>query len=162
MENLLIEIYLFVCRVYDTSAVICYQRLSNNRVPGFTDEELITIWFFAHLESCFKKKRMHRLIAKYWRAWFPRLPSYQTLVLRLNRLDPTLLFGDLTYPTPEIISHLKAQQTRLVMPKKKPKGKELTANESYYNRLMRSIRQPIESLFNWIEEKTMIQSASRV
>src|SRR5215218_7741056 len=82
MENLLIEIYLFVCRVYDTSPQTCYQRLSNNRVPEFTDQELITIWFFAHCEGCFEKKRMHRLIEKYWREWFPRLPSYQTFVLR--------------------------------------------------------------------------------
>ena len=266
MENLLIEIYLFVCHVYDTSSATCYQRLSNNRVPEFTDQELITIWFFAHLEGCFEKKRMHRLIANYWREWFPRLPSYQTFVLRLNRLEPTFqtfgvilsdalaanqtpeldhlvdslpvmlarhghsyrarvgrefadigycaakktrfagvrlhciaqrrggrlplpaqvwlcaashhdskafveqfpkvhtteLFGDLAYPTPEIIFHLKEQQTRLIAPIKKPKGKELTKDESYYNRLVRSIRQPIESLFNWIEEKTGIQRASKV
>ena len=85
MENLLIEIYLFVCHVYDTSSQTCFQRLSNNRDPEFTDHELITIWFFAHFEGCFEKKKMHRLIAKYWREWFPRLPSYQTFVFRLNR-----------------------------------------------------------------------------
>jgi Transposase DDE domain len=266
MENLLIEIYLFVCQTYDTSSETCYQRLSNNREPEFTDQELITIWFFAHLEGCFEKKRMHHLIAKYWREWFPRLPSYQTFVLRLNRLEPTFqtfgaalsdalaatstsevdhlvdslpvmlarhghsygarvgrevadigyraakktlfhgvrlhliaqrrtgrlplpqqawlcaasyhdskafieqqpevpateLFGDLAYPTPEIIAHLKEQQTRLTAPRKKPKGKELTTDEKYYNRLVRRIRQPIESLFNWVEEKTGIQRASKV
>lgn len=266
MENLLIDIYLFVCRVYDTSSVTCYQRLSNNRVPEFTDQEVLTIWFFAHMEGCFEKKRMYRLIAKYWRGWFPRLPSYQTFVLRLNRLEPTFqtfgallaqdlaamhtpgldhlvdslpimlarhgysysarvgrevadvgycaakktrfhgvrlhcvaqrrverlplprqvwlcgashhdskafsgprpelpateLFGDLAYPTPEIIAHLREQQSRLVAPRKKPKGKELTTDEKYYNRLVRRIRQPIESLFNWIEEKTGIQRASKV
>jgi hypothetical protein len=63
--------------------------LSNNSKPDFTEQELMTIWFFAHLEGCFEKKKMHRLIAKYWREWFPRLPSYQTFVLRLNRLEPT-------------------------------------------------------------------------
>jgi hypothetical protein len=266
MENLLIEIYLFVCQTYDTSSKTCYQRLSNNRNPDFTDQELITIWFFAHLEGCFEKKRMHSFILKYWLAWFPRLPSYQTFVLRLNQLEPTFqtfgallsnalstqhtpevdhlvdslpvmlaqhghsyrarvgrevadigycaakktrfhgvrlhclaqrragslplpsqvwlcgashhdskafiqqqpelpsteLFGDLAYPTPEIILHLKEQQTRLIAPQKKPKGKELTSAENYYNRLVRSIRQPIESLFNWIEEKTGIQRASKV
>jgi hypothetical protein len=266
MENLLIEIYLFVCRVYDTSSRTCYQRMSNNREPQFTDHELITIWFFAHLEGCFEKKKMHELILKYWRDWFPRLPSYQTFVLRLNRLEPTFqtvgallssalaathtpecdhlvdslpvmlaqhghsygarvgreiadigycaakktrfhgvrlhwiaqrrtnrlplpsqvwlcaashhdsqafiqqqpelpfteLFGDLAYPTPEIISHLKEQHTRLIAPQKKPKGKELTNDENYYNRLVRRIRQPIESLFNWIQEKTGIQRASKV
>jgi hypothetical protein len=266
MENLLIEIYLFVCHVYDTSSATCYQRLSNNREPEFTDQELITIWFFAHFEGCFEKKKMHELILKYWRNWFPRLPSYQTFVLRLNRLEQTFqtvgallssalvsthtpefdhlvdclpvmlaqhghsygarvgrevadigfcaakktrfhgvrlhliaqrrtnrlplpsqvwlcaashhdskafiqqqpelpsteLFGDLAYPTPQIISHLKEQPTRLMAPQKKPKGKELTNDENYYNRLVRRIRQPIESLFNWIEEKTQIQRASKV
>jgi hypothetical protein len=209
--------------------------LSNNRDPEFTDQELKTIWFFAHVEGCFEKKRMSRLVEKYWRAWFPRLPSYQTFVLRLNRLEPTFqtfggilsdalaahhwpeldhlvdslpvmlarhshsygarvgreiadagfcaakktrfhsvrlhclaqrragrlplpaqvwlcaashhdskafieqrpglpateLFGDLAYPTPEIISHLKGQLTRLIAPVKKPKGKELTPAENY-------------------------------
>lgn len=266
MENLLIQSYLFVCHVYDTSSETCYQRLSNNREPRFTDQELITIWFFAHLEGCFEKKKMHQLILKYWREWFPRLPSYQTFVLRLNLLEPTFqtigvhftgtlaaahlpeadhlvdslpvrlashghsyrarvgrevadigfcaakktrfhgvrwhclaqrrtgrlplpsqvwlcgashhdskafieqqpvltateLFGDLAYPTPEIISHLKEQHTRLIAPKKKPKGQELTTDERSYNRLVRRIRQPIESLFNWIEEKTGIQRASKV
>ena len=266
MENLLIESYLFVCHVYDTSSRTCYQRLSNNRDPVFTDQELITIWFFAHLEGCFEKKKMHQLILKYWPQWFTRLPGYQTFVLRLNRLEPTFqtfgallsaalaaphtpefdhlvdslpvmlaqhghsygarvgreladigfcaakktrfhgvrlhliaqrrrgrlplptqvwlcaashhdskafsqqqpelpmteLFGDLAYPTPEIISHLKAQQTRLVTPQKKPKGTDLTPDEKYYNRLVRRIRQPIESLFNWIQEKTQIQRASKV
>ena len=266
MENLLIEIYLFVCQIYDTSSKTCYQRLSNNREPLFTDQELITIWFFAHVEGCFEKKMMHRLILKYWHAWFPHLPSYQTFVLRLNGLEPTFqtfgarlsdtstaqqtpeidhlvdslpvmlaqhdhsysarvgreiadvgycaakktrfhgvrlhciaqrrtnrlplpsqvwlcaashhdskafieqqpevpetsLFGDWAYPTPQIIAPLQQQQTRLVAPQKKPKGKDLTLDEKYYNRLVRRIRQPIESLFNWIQEKTQIQRASKV
>jgi len=266
MENLLIEIYLFVCQTYDTSSHSCYQRLSNNRVPEFTDQELMTIWFFAHLEGCFEKKKMHELILKYWHHWFPRLPGYQTFVLRLNRLEPTFqtfgallsnaldarrtpeidhlvdslpvmlaqhghsyrarvgrevadigycaakktrfhgvrlhciaqrrmgrlplpsqvwlcaashhdskafigqqpeiatteLFGDLAYPTPEIINHLKEQLSRLIAPQKKPKGQELSDAETYYNKLVRRIRQPIESLFNWIQEKTQIQRASKV
>jgi hypothetical protein len=209
---------------------------------------------------------MHSLILNYWLDWFPRLPSYQTFVLRLNRLEPTFqtfgtvladavaaqqmpeidhmvdslpvmlaqhghsygarvareiadvgfcaakktrfhgvrlhwivqrrtgrlplptqvwlcaasdhdsqafiqqqpalpsteLFGDLAYPTPEIISHLSRQQTRLMAPQKKPKGKDLTLDEKYYNRLVRRIRQPVESLFNWIQEKTQIQRARKV
>lgn len=89
MENLLIHIYLFVCQIYDTSPNTCFQRLSNNRVPDFTDQELITIWFVAHLQGCFEKKKMHDFVLNYWLDWFPRLPSYQTFVLRLNRLEPT-------------------------------------------------------------------------
>ena len=53
---------------------------------ALSDQELVTIWFFAHLEGCFEKKKMHRLIEKYWHDWFPLLPSYQTFVLRLSPL----------------------------------------------------------------------------
>jgi hypothetical protein len=77
-------------------------------------------------------------------------------------LPTTELFGDLAYPTPQIISHLREQQTRLITPRKKPKGQELSETEKLYSRLVRAIRQPIESLFNWIEEKTQIQRASKV
>jgi len=34
--------------------------------------------------------------------------------------------------------------------------------EKYHNRLIAKFRQPIESLFNWINEKTHIQTASKV
>ncbi len=78
------------------------------------------------------------------------------------KIAATSLFGDLAYPTPQIISPLQAQQTRLVAPQKKPKGQELTKDEKYYNRLVRRIRQPIESLCNWVQEKTQIQRASKV
>jgi hypothetical protein len=37
-------------------------------------------------------------------------------------LPPTELFGDLAYPTPEIISYLRERQARLIAPRKKPKG----------------------------------------
>jgi len=77
-------------------------------------------------------------------------------------LPDTVLFGDLAYPTREIITWLKEQNTQLIAPKKKPKGKELSEFEKYHNRLVSKFRQPIESLFNWIIEKTNIQRASKV
>lgn len=89
MENQLIQIYLLVCHVYDTSSATCFQRLSNNRKPAFTDQELMTIWLFAHLQGLFQKKQMLRFIQNYWSEWFPNLPSYQTFVLRLNQLEAT-------------------------------------------------------------------------
>jgi hypothetical protein len=266
MENQLIQIYLFVCQIYDNCSNTCFQRLSNNREPDFTDQELIAIWLFAHLNDKFQKKQMHKFIRDYWHTWFPQMPAYQTFVLRLNQLEPsfqtiggillnslgasrspeldrlvdsfpvmlaahghsysarvardranvgycaakktrfhgvrlhfvsqrrsgrlpvpaqvwlchashhdstaflhqspelpeTSLFGDLAYPTPDITAQLKGQGTRLMTPLKKPKGLELTDEQKYYNRLVRSIRQPIESLFNWIQEKTWIQKASKV
>jgi hypothetical protein len=86
----------------------------------------------------------------------------ESLHRRANGITATELFGDPAYPTPEIVSHSQEEQRRLVAPRKKPKGKELTDDESYYNRLVRRLRQPIESLFNWMEEKTGIQRASKV
>lgn len=43
MENQLIELYLFICQIYDTRSETCFQRLSNNRHPQFTDQELVCI-----------------------------------------------------------------------------------------------------------------------
>lgn len=266
MENQLIQIYLFVCQIYDTYSEICFQRMSNNSEPLFTDQELITIWFFAHLNGFSQKKQMHNFIKNYWFDWFPLLPAYQTFVHRLNLLEPsfqtfgkvllkvldpsprpendcivdslpvmlaqqghsysakvarevadagfcaakktrfhgvrlhclvarrsgklpkpvavwlreasahdskafenqlltladTTLFGDLAYAARQIITWLKEQNTKLVTPRKKPKGKELSEIEKYHNRLVAKFRQPIESLFNWIIEKTNIQKASKV
>jgi len=69
----------------------------------------------------------------------------QAFIQQQPALPPTELFGDLAYATPRIIAHLRDQQARLIAPRKKPKGKELTDDEKYYNRLVRRIRQPVES-----------------
>lgn len=89
MENQLIQLYLLVCHIYDTQSETCYQRLSNNSQPVFTDPELITIYLFGHLQGRSEKKAMHKLINDYWRPFFPRLPAYQTFVARLNLLEQT-------------------------------------------------------------------------
>ncbi len=77
-------------------------------------------------------------------------------------LSATTLFGDLAYADKQIIDLLKEQHSRLITPRKKPKGKDLTEQQKYHNRLVSKFRQPIESLFNWIIEKTNIQKASKV
>ena len=89
MENQLIELYLFACHVYDTRSETCFQRLSNNSQPEFTDQELVAIYLFGHLNNLFEKKAIHQFIAKYWRHYFPLLPAYQTFVARLNLLEQT-------------------------------------------------------------------------
>jgi Transposase DDE domain len=266
MEIQLIRLYVLVCHVYDTRSETCFQRLSNNSKPVFTDQELATIYLFAHLQGVFEKKAMHKLIDNYWRHFFPRLPAYQTFVARLNLLEQTFqtvggylnellaedrrpeidhlidslpvmlakgghafaatvardaadvgycaskkiyfhgvrlhtiaqrrsgtiplpkqiwlregsvhdlrsvreqdvyvpnssLIGDKAYPDPTFQAWLEVQQTTLYAPKKKPKGKELSATEKYYNRLVSRLRQPIESFFNWLIDKTDIQRAGTV
>jgi hypothetical protein len=266
MENQLIELYLFICQIYDTRLQTCFQRASNNRNPKFTDQELVCIWFFGHLNDKFNKQQIYNFIKTYWADWFPSLPSYQTFSYRLNLLEQTFqsigaelfarlrvfqttehdhlidsfpvmlasgghafrakvgreiadvgycaakktyfhgvrlhaiatrrfaclpdpqqiwlceasihdsraareqflelpdttLIADLAYLETEFESLLKEQNTRLLTGFKKPKGKDLTKHEKYHNRLISKFRQPIESLFNWIDEKTKLQTASKV
>ena len=89
MKNQLIEIYLLVCQIYDTHSETCFQRLSNNHHPEFTDQELVTIYWFGHLNRFYQKKAIHQFIENYWQEWFPLLPSYQTFSARLNLLEPS-------------------------------------------------------------------------
>lgn len=266
MENQLIELYLFVCHIYDTRSETCFQRASNNSKPRFTDQELICIWFFGHFNDKFTKLQIYNFVLDYWADWFPLLPSYQTFCYRLNLLEQTFqsigaelfarlrssqtpeldrlidsmpvmlasgghaytacvareiadvgycaakktyfhgvrihciaekrparlpnpsqiwlceashhdstaareqylelpnttLIADLAYLETEFETSLKEQKTRLLTGYKKPKGKDLSKLEKYTNRLISKFRQPIESLFNWIDEKTQIQAASKV
>jgi hypothetical protein len=266
MENQLIQLYLRVCQTYDTCSQSCFQRLSNNSTPAFTDQELITIFFFGHDNGLFQKKAIYKFTQNYWKQWFPHLPSYQTFCYRLNLLEQTFqalggewlrcvkaemqpeldrvldsmpvmlakhghaytakvareiankgycaakkthfhgvrlhtiaqrrsrqlplpdqlwlreasvhdlasvreqdihlptstLFGDKAYPARDLAQALKEQETQLLTPLKKPKGGELTQTQKAYNRMVNRLRQPIESFFNWLNEKTQIQNASKV
>ncbi len=72
------------------------------------------------------------------------------------------LFGDLACRDKALIAFWAEQNTQLITPIKKPKGADLTEQQKYHNRLVSKFRQPIESLFNWIIEKTNIQKASTV
>lgn len=56
MENQLIQLYVLVCHIHDTQSETCFQRLSNNSNPHFTDQELVTIYLFGHLQGLFEKK----------------------------------------------------------------------------------------------------------
>ena len=265
MKNQLIQLYLLVCHIYDNRSDQCFQRSSNFK-PVFTDQELVTIYLFGHFNGLFKKKAIYSLIDNYWRTWFPRLPSYQAFVARLNLLEPsfqaisgflletlrhkqmpevdhlidsfpvvlahgqfarrarvareiantgycaakrlhfhevrlhciarrrmgrlplphqlwvregschdltsvreqliwlpqTTLFGDKAFCDPKLRQMLAAQETVLYVPKKKPKGGELNLTEKSFNRLISKVRQPIESFFKWLNDKTQIQRASTV
>ena len=55
------------------------------------------------------------------------------------------------------------QNVGIFTPVKKKKGQgTLPMTERAYSEAVSRVRQPIESLFNWIEEKTGIQCASKV
>jgi hypothetical protein len=265
MENQLIQLYLLVCQIYDNQSSLKYQRLSNFK-PRFTDQELVTVYLFGHLNGLYQKKAIYRLTRNYWAAWFPALPSYQAFSNRLNNLESsfqiisqqllkalaagqtlkvdrlvdsfpvmlaksgfarrarvarefasigycaakrlhfygvrlhllatrragrlpvpseiwfraanvhdltafkeqevclpnTALFGDKAFCDAALKKRLQEQNTRLLVPIKKPKGTEPTASEKNYSRLVSKFRQPIESFFKWLNDKTQIQTASSV
>jgi len=61
-------------------------RTSNNAHPRFTDAEVLTI---AVMQGCLgvaTLKQAYRLVAKNWRALFPKLPSYKQWLARLHKL----------------------------------------------------------------------------
>ncbi len=78
------------------------------------------------------------------------------------QLPTSTLFGDKAYPAPDLQQRFTEQATRLFTPCKKPKGSELSETQKSYNRMVNRLRQPIESFFNWLNEKTQMQNASKV
>ena len=77
-------------------------------------------------------------------------------------LPNTTLIGDSAYADTEFDAQLAAQNTSLLTPRKKPKGKELSELEKHYNRCVSRLRQPIEGFFNWCNNQTDIQNAGTV
>lgn len=96
MEHELIELYLLVCRFYDKRHGLQYQRLSNFR-PRCSDEELLTMYLFGHLQGFHEQRRIYQYVCRHWQIWFPTLPSYQAFNRRLNLLAPAFeqLIGNL-------------------------------------------------------------------
>jgi hypothetical protein len=271
-ELQLISIYLYICDIYDTKLKNVCERFSNNNHPGFTDQEVITIYLFVmHFEQRLKLKQIHEFANNYLRSWFPLLPSYEAFNMRINRLSevfrllsnnlladfcpddcdmnvslidslpiitcsgkrkPTVakeltdkgycatksmyyyglrlhalayhrpnqlpfpenivitpasendlnvhknywsnipnrtFYGDKIYKDIDYVKNLeKDLNSRILVPVKAVQNQSDTlrqfdkaANE-LYSRAVSRVRQPIESLFNWIIEKTDIQRASKV
>jgi Transposase DDE domain len=265
VENKLIELYLLICRLYDTEAVLKHQRLSNFR-PTFTDEELLTMYIFGHLQGHTTHSRIYDYAVDHWREWFPALPSYQAFNRRVNELAPAFellinhqltsagryveatadrlidslpimlavgtranrarvareladtgfcatkqihyrglklhliaarrarrlplperlhlsrasqhdlsalrelnpmlggygLFADKAYADAETTAVLAARGTHLLTPYKRRRNEPETNVPTLLNRFVSSIRQPLESLFGWLIQRTALQNASRV
>jgi len=79
-------------------------------------------------------------------------------------LKDVKIFLDKAYSDEEEERYLREQQNvELYKPIKKKKGqKTLSLFDRLFSRAVSRIRQPIESFFNWIQEKTHIQNASKV
>lgn len=72
------------------------------------------------------------------------------------------LFGDKDYSDAQLKAELKAREIRLLTPFKKSKKKDLSLWQKRFNKTVSSFRQPIESFFKWLIDKTDIQRASQV
>ena len=77
-------------------------------------------------------------------------------------LYDTPVYADKAYIAETLNFLLTEQDSPLNTPVKKKKGEHLGMAEEILSTAVSRVRQPIESLFNWIEEKTGIQTASKV
>ena len=265
-EDKLIQLFLWVCDSYNNHKALSQQRFSNNQVPLFSDQEMVTIYLWGHCQKHTQLRAIYDYSADHWLHWFPQLPSYQVFSQRLNNfceiweillqdLWPPLLeglpgdrvldsrpimlavrgrsgkakvtrehadkgycatkkmyyhgvklhllgqrqagrlprpeelalteasrhdlpvlqdvfqlcsagtlFGDKAYQAAETKEALAAQGVSLCTPdKKKPRQEHYGIGASgLWSRFVSSLRQPIESFFNWLIAKTGIQDASRV
>lgn len=83
----MIKIYMYVCKQYDENLQYYCQRYSNNSVPVFTDQEILTIYLFVGSEQRYTRlKEIHKFAKEYLLDCFPALVSYQTFVYRLNMM----------------------------------------------------------------------------
>ncbi len=85
----------------------------------------------------------------------------------LERIYPYLwhgeLYADKAYVSDVVKGLLERQEMELLTPSKKQKGQEtLGMFEKLWSTSVSRVRQPIESFFNWLEEHTGIQMASKV
>lgn len=73
------------------------------------------------------------------------------------------VFGDKAYQRPDAARIKQEQQLKVLTPVKKKKGQAyLDADEKWLSIAVSQVRQPIETLFGWIEKQTGIEIASNV
>ena len=82
----------------------------------------------------------------------------------LPEIESGVLCGDKAYCDGPLKEQLaETQDLDLLTPVKKEKGQRtLSSADKLYSEAIGRMRQPIESLFSWIDEKTSIQQASKV
>jgi hypothetical protein len=72
------------------------------------------------------------------------------------------LFADKAYADKQFKQELESREIKLLTPIKKPKKEQLSDEQKHFSKTISSFRQPIESFFNWLIDKTDIQRASQV
>jgi hypothetical protein len=162
-DDKLIRIYFLICENFKELQYYC-ERFSNNKKPGFTNEEIMTIYLYVmQHERHTKIKHIHRFATEYLRGWFPKLGSCQAFNNRLNRLTGVfnrlvkiLLTGIISGDC--ILEHGVLDSMPIITCPGKRSGK---AVDDLFSTAVSHIRQPIESIFNWLIEKIDIQRARK-
>lgn len=78
-------------------------------------------------------------------------------------IEQRTIVGDKIYASEPINTQLAPQGVEIMTPIKLKKGqKRLDAADALYSRYVSSIRQPVESFFNWLIDRTQIQTAAKV
>lgn len=80
-----------------------------------------------------------------------------------EKIVDSKVYADKIYLDSTLEMQMQQHNSQLIIPVKKKKGQLImNAAADTYSYLVSKVRQPIESLFNWIIEKTQIQFAQRV
>lgn len=88
------------------------------------------------------------------------LTSLKTILPTLSRRK---VIGDKIFACAPLNTDLFAQGVEIITPVKLKKGqKYLEAADKLFSCYISSVRQPVESFFNWLIEKTAIQTACKV
>ena len=90
----LIELYCYVSAIYDSRLAYSVQRFSNNCLPKFTDQEIMTNYLWATLQKQYTKKDVYKYAVNHLIEYFLNIPSYQAFNNRLTNLHEA--FRELT------------------------------------------------------------------
>lgn len=85
-QRQLIWLYVEICRLYKQEINKHCERFSNNGVPKFTDEEVMTVSIFGVMEHRTTVKDIHRHTKNHLLDWFPMVPKYEAFNARLTFL----------------------------------------------------------------------------
>lgn len=152
--------------------ITCSGKRSAKVAPSMTDKTYCAskrLWYHGVKLHLLAAQRPHKLpLAKFIKitpASEHDLPAIQDVIMQES--DKTFVL-DKAYCSKPIKNHLEKQNSCLFTPNKVVKGtaeilkKMDKAHSDLLNTAVAKIRQPIESLFNWLNEKTDLQNASKV
>jgi hypothetical protein len=134
--------------------------------------EIAKCGFSAVKQTNFHGVRLHLLANKQTgalpipaRIWLREGNVHDLTALReiTNELPTEInLFADKAYADETFKAELRNRKIQLFTPLKKPKKETLSKAQIRCNKTVSSFRQPIESFFKWLIDKTDIQRASQV